>query len=188
MRKECWLRIDLGNATAYQLAFLLFALSCLMGCSAKRSSSANAASTNSSGGQSFAKVNTPHCSLITREEAAAALGGTVDVTPQDDLCAYDLTGSANKNGSLIVSIVTSASPRFKEFGVLKSDRSVMRTVSGVGDKAVIFMSKEYPGIGPKAIQVLKGDKYVAIGMSASDGRVSDDVLKSLATSAVQRLP
>ena len=50
------------------------------------------------------------------------------------------------------------------------------------------MSKEYPGLGPKAMQVLKGDKYIAIGMSASDGRVSDDVLKSLATSAVNRLP
>ena len=134
------------------------------------------------------------CSLVTKEEAAAALGGDVEVTlrPDGKVCAYDLvpagSGKATRYGSIAVMVVTSDSVEFQKFGVSKDARTAAKPVSGVGERAVIFMSKERPDDGAKAIQALKGNVYVGIGMGTSTTPVSEDVLKTLATKALSRLP
>ena len=134
------------------------------------------------------------CSLITREEAAAALGGDVGVIPPSDVnaCTYSLvargSSNASRNGNIVVLVVTSDSVEFQKFGVSRDARTEAKPINGVGDRAVLFMSKERPDEGAKAIQALKGNVYVAIGMSTSTPPVSEDVLKSLATKALSRLP
>jgi len=145
----------------------------LGGCASRASSLATAT----------AKID--FCSLITREEAAAALGGDIEVTlpPDGKACVYS-TG----NGSIVVLAVTSDSADFQKFGMSRDARTVAKPISGVGDKAIILMSKEKPDEGAKAIQALKGNVYVAIGMSASTPPVSEDVLKTLAMKALSRLP
>jgi hypothetical protein len=131
------------------------------------------------------------CGLITKEEAASALGGNVEVTPTPNVkaCAYSLVGSANatRYGSIIVRVVTSDSPQFQKFGST-DDRNATKPIAGIGDRAVLLMSRERPDEGAKAMQVLKGNVYISIGMSTSSSPVSEDVLKSLAAKAVGRLP
>ncbi len=151
----------------------------LGGCRAKTSSTAIA--------------NIDPCSLITKEEAAAALGGAVVVTPKaNDVCGYSMvaTGSSNaaRHGSIVVKVVTSDSPDFQKFGSTTSDRTQATPISGVGDKAVLFMDRDKPDEGAKGMQILKGNKFVAIGLSTSSLPVSEDVLKALAAKALSRLP
>jgi len=134
------------------------------------------------------------CSLITKEEAAAALGGKVEVTPKadNDACAYSLvtSGSANaaRYDTIVVKVVTSDSPDFQKFGSTKGDRTVAKPISGLGAKAVLFMDRDKPDEGAKAMQILKGNKFVAIGLSTSSVPVSEDVLKTHAAKALSRLP
>jgi len=134
------------------------------------------------------------CSLLTKEEAAAALEGNVEVGPTEDrrACGYNLapTGSANakRYGSIVVVVITSDSPDFQKFGSSQDVSTAVRPISGIGDKAVLFMSKASPDKGAKAMQVLKGNLYFGIGMSTSTPPVSEEVLKSLAVKALSRLP
>jgi len=154
----------------------------LNGCALKASSAA----------KSPAKIEP--CSLLTKEEAAAALEGNVEVGPTEDPrgCSYNLapTGSANakRYGSIVVVVITSDSPDFQKFGSSQDVSTAARPISGIGDKAVLFMSKASPDKGAKAMQVLKGNLYFGIGMSTSTPPVSDEVLKSLAVKALSRLP
>ena len=134
------------------------------------------------------------CSLLTKEEAAAALEGNVQVGPTADRrgCSYDLvpTGSANakRYGSIVVVVITPDSPDFQKFGSSQDDSTAAKPISGIGDKAVLFMSKASPDKGAKAMHVLKGNLYLGIGMSTSTPPVSEEVLKSLAVKALSRLP
>lgn len=129
------------------------------------------------------------CSLLTKEEVAAATGDDVDVTPKPDqnACAYDLleTGSDKSRGAIVVVVFTPGSPQFARFGLTSDDRTEAKPISGLGDKAVLMSSKASPGKGPKALQVMKGEHRIAIGASAT---VSMDALTSLAAKAISRLP
>ena len=87
-----------------------------------------------------------------------------------------------------MTVVTSDSTQFQDFGSAKDERTETKPVSGLGDRAVLFMSRDMPDKGAKAIQVLKGNMYIAIGMSSSSAPVSVDVLKTLAGNALNRLP
>ena len=145
---------------------------------------------------SLAKANTKiePCSLLTKEEAAAALNGNIEVSLTADprTCGYSLVapGSANtaRYASIVVVVVTPDSPDFQKFGSSQDERTDAKPIAGVGDKAVLFMSKVSPDKGAKAMHVLRGNLYVGIGMSTSTPPVSEDVLKSLAVKAVSRLP
>jgi hypothetical protein len=134
------------------------------------------------------------CSLITKEDAAAAWGGDVELAPTPDhkTCAYNLLtkGSANttRYGSIVVKVVTSESPEFQKFGLATDSSTEAQPISGVGERAVLFQSKDRPDEGARAMQVLKGNVYLAIGMATSNPPVSVDVLKQLAVKAVSRLP
>jgi len=170
-------------STAVKITFLILASFYLLGCRSTTSSPANEQTSSS----------TKRCSLITKEEAEAALGGEVGVTesPDQNGCSYDLVpGSANgaRFGSIVVLVVTSDSPQFEKFGLTEDPRTEATPVSGLGDKAVLFMSRDTPDEGAKAIQILKGKMYVAIGVSASSPPVSVDTLKSLGAKALSRLP
>lgn len=85
-------------------------------------------------------------------------------------------------------VVTADSPQFQKFGSASDQGTETKAVTGIGDRAVLFMSRAKSDEGAKAIQVLKGNLYVAIGMSTSSAPVSIDVLKTLATKALSRLP
>jgi hypothetical protein len=160
-----------------KLVLLIVLLLYLCGCAAK----------SSLPGKASTKIEP--CSLITKQEAAAALGGDIEVTPtpEKNACVYGVV-NATRNGSIVVIVVTSDSDEFQKFGVSRDAGTEAKPISGVGDRAVIFMSKERPNEGAKAIQALKGNVYVAIGMSTSTSPVSEDVLKSLAAKALSRLP
>ena len=139
----------------------------------------------------LAKANTKiePCSLLTKEEAAAALNGNIEValTADPRTCGYSLVAPA-RYASIVVVVVTPDSPDFQKFGSSQDERTDAKPISGVGDKAVLFMSKVSPDKGAKAMHVLKGNLYLGIGMSTSTPPVSEDVLKSLAVKAVSRLP
>jgi hypothetical protein len=131
------------------------------------------------------------CSLLTKEEAAAALGGNIEValTADSRTCGYNLVApNTARYASIVVVVVSPDSPDFQKFGASQDNRTDGRPVSGVGDKAILFMSKVNPDKGAKAMHVLKGNLYLGIGMSTSTTPVSEDVLKSLAVKAVSRLP
>ena len=140
----------------------------------------------------YLAVKIQPCNLITKAEAGAALGGEVAVTEQPDRtgCSYDLVPGANgtRFGSIALFLVSSDSPQFEKFGLTEDARTEATPVAGLGDKAVLFMSKDKPDEGAKAIQVLKGKVYVAIGVSTSGAAVSEETLKSLGAKAVGRLP
>lgn len=163
--------------TAIKLTFLIGVSLYLSGCKPKSSA---------------AKIQP--CNLITKEEAAAALGGPVEVQakPEENACAYSLVGTGSTKqthfGSLIVLVVTADSPRFQKFGVTEDARTQTKPVAGVGDRAVLFMSRDHPDISPKALQVMKGNMYVAVAISTSNPPVSEDALKTLAAKALTRLP
>lgn len=154
-----------------KIIFLIFVFLCMGGCAAKTST---------------AKIEL--CRLITKEEAAAALGGNVEVTPgvEDKACGYNLVAKGS-SGSIVVMVVTSDSPDFQKFGSTKGDRTVAKRISGLGDRAVLFMDRDRPDEGAKAMQILKGNVFVAIGMKTSSAPVSVDVLKTLAAKALSRL-
>lgn len=142
---------------------------------------------------SLAKANTKiePCSLLTKEEAAAALNGYIEVALSADprTCSYNLVApNTARYASIVVVVVTPDSPDFQKFGASQDARTDAKPISGVGDKAVLFMSKTNPDKGAKAMHVLKGNLYLGIGMSTSTPPVSEDVLKSLAVKAVSRLP
>ncbi|HKY42505.1 MAG TPA: hypothetical protein VJM50_05390 [Pyrinomonadaceae bacterium] len=84
-------------------------------------------------------------------------------------------------------VVTSDSPQFEKFGLTDASNEA-KPVSGLGDRAVVIMSRDRPDEGAKAIQVLKGNMYVAVGMTTSINPVSVDTLTSLAAKAVSRMP
>jgi hypothetical protein len=131
------------------------------------------------------------CSLLTKEEAAAALGGKIQIslTADSRTCSYNLAATnGTRYASIVVVVVTPDSPDFQKFGSSQDSRTDGKPISGIGDKAILFMSKVSPDKGAKAMQVLKGNLYLGIGMSTSTPPVSEDVLKSLAMKAVSRLP
>ena len=160
-----------------KLILLIVSLFCLSGCASRAASPRTAA-------------NIDLCSLVSREEAAAALGGDVEVTSKagDKVCAYSLAVTdPSRDGSIVVMVVTSDSVEFQKFGTSKDARTQATLIAGIGDKAVLFTSRERPEEGAKAMQVLKGNAFIAIGMS-STVPVSEDVLKTLAAKALSRLP
>ena len=164
-----------------KLILLIVGFVSLCGCASRASSLAKAT----------AKIDS--CSLITKEEAAAALDGDIEVTLTDKACAYSgvatrSSSNATRHGNIVVIVVTSDSPEFQKFGLSHDEDTVAKSISGLGDRAVLFESRARPDEGARAIQVLKGNVYVAIGMSTSPRPVSVDVLKSLAAKALSRLP
>jgi len=185
-----------GASTAIKLTFLFVISVYLWGCGLRTSShaTANKSDTISPTGQTSSTTKIQPCSLITREEARAALGGDVEVTvtPNDNVCAYAFVETSSSNGtragSIVVNVVTADALQFQKFGSATDDRTETKPVSGLGDRAVLFMSRDSPDKGAKAIQVLKGNLYFAIGMSTSSTPVSIDALKTLAEKALSRLP
>jgi|GEM_PF-6779549 len=175
------------RATVYatlKIMLLIIAFFAFCGCRPRASSTEQTSST----------AKTEPCSLITKEEVAAASGDNVAVTPHPDhnACAYDLVPTSAPKGTLrgtiVVVVFTPDSPQFAKFGLSSDDRTEAKPISGLGDKAVLFTSKKSPDQGAKAIQVLKGKHYIAVGVSTADPPVSVDTLTSLAARALSRLP
>lgn len=141
----------------------------------------------------YLTVKIQPCNLLTKEEVGAALSGEVAVTPKPDHngCSYDLVlGSPNvtRFGSVVVLLVTSDSPQFEKFGVSQDIRTQATPVSGLGDRAVLFTSRDHPDQGAKAIQILKGNVYVGIGVSTAGPPVTNETLVSLGAKAISRVP
>ena len=190
------LRINASSVyTAIKFSILFAASFYLWGCEPRTSpATADKSGRIPPAGKTSSTTKIQPCSLITREEAGAALGGDIEVrvTSDDNVCTYELVGTSSSSGTLmgtiVVIVVTADSPQFQKFGSATDDRTETKPVSGLGDRAVLFMSRDMPDKGAKAIQVLRGNMYVAIGMSTSSPPVSIDALKTLAAKALSRLP
>jgi len=132
------------------------------------------------------------CRLLTSEEVAAASGDKVEVTPEpkDNACSYDLLAAPNGNtrAAIVVVVIPPDSPHYAKFGLSSDQRTQATPLSGLGDRAVLFTNKATPDGGAKAIQIMKGSTFIAVGVSASTPAVSTDIVKSLAAKAVSRVP
>src|SRR5215216_5374858 len=92
-----------------KLILLVVGCLCLGGCAARTYTLAKAST----------KIDS--CSVITKEEAAAALDGSIEVTLTDKACAYNLvparsSSNATRYGSIVVAVVSPDSPDFQKFG------------------------------------------------------------------------
>lgn len=186
-------------ATVIKLVFLLVTPAALWGCEQGTSPPG----TTDGPGRGLAEGKAPRaaseihpCSLVTTEEVIAAFFGGSAVTmpaPDRTTCAYTVTmgaGALNspRVGSLVVSVTSADSPRFQLFDSTADERTQAQPIAGLGDRALLLMSRDRPDDGPKAIRVLKGDVYFTIAMSTSGEPVSTELLKALADKALSRLP
>jgi hypothetical protein len=188
-----------GASTVTKLIPLLVIPAILLGCGQRTTPPAvggnSAATPAGSQASSITDKKIHPCSLITKEEAKAALGsrGEVKLVSDDAVCGYSVsaeTGVANKadTTSIVVHVVTADSPQFQKFELAADDRTQTQPVSGLGEKALLFFSRDSPDKSPIAIRVLKGKVYFAIAMSSSSEPVQVEVLKALAAKALSRLP
>lgn len=166
---------------------LLFYLLFFLGCKQQISSSLPVNSKTDIESQ-YSSIEIDPCNLIKKDEAIAALESNIVMpTLRDGFCVYSTdTHSDTYNGVILVGVITKDSPKFQDFALVADDTQ-LQEVSGLGDKAVLLMSKDAPDKGSKAIRVLKGDLYFVISMSPSS-HSSVATLKLLAANALNRLP
>jgi hypothetical protein len=122
------------------------------------------------------------CSVITKDQAAAALGAPIDNSSGDATqgsCTY--TGGA---ATLLVTIQTGVDTA--AFDALKSGASNGQPVRGVGDDA--FYTSD-----PISVVAIKATTMIAIGLDRhadsgpDDPAVDDPIISALATVALQQL-
>ena len=122
------------------------------------------------------------CTVITHDQAAAALGAPVDSATGDTTqgsCTYT-AGPATLLVSIQTGIDTAA------FDAIKSGASNSQPVSGVGDDA--FFTSD-----PNSIVAIKGTTMIAIGLDRhadngpDDPAVDNPIIAALATAALRNL-
>ena len=124
------------------------------------------------------------CSLVTSDEAAAALGAAVtDTKPDTDQGACEIKAG---DASLQVRVETGNAATV--FDAVRSAATAPQPVTGIGDRGFTTTDPA------NAIVILSGETMVAIGMSRSPtGGPADDpnqdqpILRDLVTKAISRI-
>ena len=185
-------RSRLGRRVAVAFVFPLTALLCLTAC--KSSSTAAATSSTSPSSQASTPAGAPSvatassCTVITKAEAAAALGQAVTgphigkaTVESGRACVYygpDVPPGTSPNipvGDTVRVVLVTGPNALKFFDNYRS-KVRAKTISGLGDKAF------YDGYA--SISVLKGDEYVRIAVGIANNLA---VEKKLAADALTRM-
>jgi hypothetical protein len=133
------------------------------------------------------------CALLTKEEAAAALGEAVEdgkpasvTTPigQALACEYNAVASPRYVKVQVDVAATMSAAQLRQFAEAAIARDNRERLPGYGDLAAWYPSMT----GKNELQILKGNRLITVQVFKGFGRDSSEEVKAVARKVLERLP